>query len=406
MLADLNKAIEDEDFFKEVSFEALGIERGLAVFNVKERCFKVNILHPFFANYCEHSRSHEAFQLLAITEVLTEAYLLEEEIPPEQVRIILNRRDRFLRELVLGTQLAAPLVAQLLNDNRSDSKGLEKAVYEGMKSLGFEVTKLGKRGKPDGIALARMGIRDTSTGKDVSYRVIYDAKSSESERISAKDAKLGTVVQHRKDLNADYALVVAPGFEGDGDINSNATKQAEEFAITLITIEDFIRLVWAASTRPLGFRRLRDELFNKCYGMQDAKSWVGSVLKEKAEKTPIPDILDVVWEMQQDLPEPPTFEAVRERLAAKKKEFRLVRSKEIKEWMESLRRIERNLITIEKNRVYIDNPPDKILENVLGQASRVPKDIIKGSMYASLFKEENNKKVKKKSRKTRRKGEE
>ena len=129
--------------------------------------------------------------------------------------------------------------------------------------------------------------------------------------------------------------------------------------------------------------------------MQDTRNWVDSVLKEKAEKTPIPDILDVIWEMQQDLPEPPTFEAVRERLAAKKKEFCSVRSKEIKEWMESLRRIERNLITIEENRVYIDNPPDKILENVLGQASRAPKDIIKGSMYASLFKEENNKKLKK-----------
>lgn len=153
LIASLEKALDTEEFFSAVRFETLGLERGLAEFEVKERCLLINTLHPFFANYSEHYKSAEPFQLLAITEVLTEAYLLDEGLSSQQVRRVLDRRDRFLRELVYSTQLSAPLVAQLLDDKKADPKGLERAVYEGFRSLGFEVSRLGGRASPTGSHL-------------------------------------------------------------------------------------------------------------------------------------------------------------------------------------------------------------------------------------------------------------
>ena len=185
LLAQLEAAIEADNFFEEVKFEALGMERGVAIFDVANRSFKINILHPFFSNFAEHFHSPEPYQFFAIAEVLTEAYLIEEGLSPDQTNTVLARRDRFLRELVLGSRLAAPIVAQLLEDARHDFKGFEDAVYEGMKSLGFDVSKMGGSGKPDGIALAHVGVR-TEGDRSLSFKVAYDAKST-GEKVSAKD---------------------------------------------------------------------------------------------------------------------------------------------------------------------------------------------------------------------------
>lgn len=385
LLDSLEKSLESDEFFKEVRFEPIGVEQGIAVFDTEERCFKVNILHPFFANYADHSRAHEAFQLLAVAEVLTEAYLLEEDLSEDQVRNILVRRDRFLRALVFSTQLAAPLVAQLLRDNRADPKGLEKAVGEGLRSLGFEVSPKGKSGEPDGLALARMGVRDESDGKDETYTVSYEAKSTTRDRVSAKDINAATVQQHMAENKADFALVVAPAFEGDGAPDMNVSKQAKKAGITLITLEDFSRLILAASTRPLGFQRLRDEFFRKCRGPQDAKKLVDKLLDEKASETPLPEILEAIWEMQRDSPDPPKFAAVRERLALRQREFKTIRAKEVQNWMDSVGRFCGDLIWISGDQVSLNAPPDRILEVIRVNTGHLPDTIRRGSIYASLL---------------------
>ncbi|MBU2102352.1 MAG: ATP-binding protein [Candidatus Omnitrophica bacterium] len=384
-LIDLDEATQSDNFFKDVRFEALGLDQGMAIFDASERCFKVNIVHPFFANYCEHTRSHEAFQLLAVSEVLTEAYLLEEGLSTDQVHNIMYRRDRFLRELVFSTQLSAPLVANLLNENRSNPKGLEKAVHEGMKSLGFEITPLAKSGETDGIALARLGVRDEKSGQNENYTVTYDAKSTSGDKVSAKDVGAATIAQHRDDNKADFALVVAPRFDGDGEPESNAVKQAIVNKITLITLPDFITLILVASARPIGFSRLRDEFFEICRGPKDAHEWIEKILHGPLPETHLEDILETIWEMTFDCPDPIKFAAVRERLAAKNNKFKNIKEKEIKEIMESVRRFARDLITIIEDRVFLESTPEIILRHVVAEASRLPAIILKGSMYESFM---------------------
>lgn len=386
LIKDLDQGLAADDFFKAVRFEPLGVEEGLAIFDAHERCFKINMLHPFFANYADHSRSHEAFQLLAITEVLTETYLLETDLPPDQVRHIMTQRDRFLRALVFSTQLSAPLVAQLLEDNRANPKGLEKAVGEGMRSLSFEVSPMGQKGKPEGLALARMGVRDASSGASQDYTVSYEAKSTikANGRVSAKDVDAAAVEKHMTDNKAQYALVVAPAFEGEDDDNSNVVQHARSHNLTLVRLPDFIRLVLVAATRPLGFHRLRDEFFSKCRGPLDAKNWIDKLIAEKTQETPLPDILTAIYEMQEDSPDPPKFSSVRERLASKNAKYKSLRAQEIQDWMTSVARFSGDLVYISGDQVSLNTQPDRILGEIRGNTSRLPEAIRKGSMYNAI----------------------
>ena len=116
----------DEGLIRDVRIDSLGVDKPLAIFDAVSNVVLVNALHPFFLNYSEQFTSTEAFELLAMSEVLTEAYLLEQGIDASDVREVLERRDRFLRELVYSKRLAAPLVAQLLADTSTQPVGLDK----------------------------------------------------------------------------------------------------------------------------------------------------------------------------------------------------------------------------------------------------------------------------------------
>jgi hypothetical protein len=384
LLSELEKQVNSDSFFQDVRFEPIGLEHGIAIFDASDRCFKVNILHPFYSNYAEHYQSSEPYELIAVSEVLTEAYLLEEGLTVVQTSNILERRDRFLRELVFSTQLAAPLVAQLLNNAKAHSSGFEGAVFEGMRSLGFEVTKLGGKGKPDGIALARMGIREGEKGSAV-YKVAYDAKSTGGDRVSAKDLNIAGIVKHRTEHGADFSLIVAPGYDGDGNEESDAVKHAKGHGVTLMTLDDFVTLVLVAASKPLGFRRLRDELFASCRGPIEAAVWIQALTKEKTEDVPLNEILDVIWEMMTDSPDPPKFASVRERLAHKDARFKHLSEQRIREWIESIRRLERDLITIMDDKVYLENPPASIMKRLSSQTRRLKRIDLKESIYKSLI---------------------
>jgi Histidine kinase-, DNA gyrase B-, and HSP90-like ATPase len=361
---DLNSEI---GLIREVRFETLGMERGLAVFDVKERCVRVNLLHPFYANYSEHYANPEPFELLAVAEVLTEAYLLEEGVPHEVVRSVMRRRDRFLRELVYSRQLSAPLVAEFLRDSASHPVGLEKAVAAGLTSLGFEVSPIGGKGEPDGVALARLGVRDDGTGARADYKITYDAKSTLHSRVQAHTVGSGGIARHREKYQATFSLVVAPGFAGEKVSDAAIVTEARAQGITLMTIPDFVKLVLAAATRQLGFSRLRT-LFETCRAPEEAAAWVDGIIAEKYPEGPLADILEAIWELQAESPDPVKFAAVRMQHASLKG----YRETELRDWMMGVRRLAGGFVTIDGDVVSLEAPPQKILSELRRASSKLP----------------------------------
>ncbi|HEY4451807.1 MAG TPA: ATP-binding protein [Solirubrobacteraceae bacterium] len=236
-------ALETHDaLIQRVVIEALGHEKPLVRYDIAKRAVVVNSNHPFVSNYLGVHGAAEPLRMVGVTELLTQVYMLDEDIEPGLVMKILNRRDEFLRALAHIHPRSAPVIARALRDAKTHKDELEDAVADGMQILGYEVTRIGGNNEPDGIARARLGARQIDGGS-TDYSVTYDSKSSKHDAIQAATAKTDALRKHREKYDADYSLLVAPGYEGDGADASSIETYCTNNSVTPITVEDLARLV-------------------------------------------------------------------------------------------------------------------------------------------------------------------
>lgn len=370
----------ESGLIRDINLANIGVDHGLAIYHPAEATIYVNALHPFYANYAEHFSNSEPFELLAVTEVLTEGYLFDEGLDSEAVERVLHRRDRFLRELVYSQRLAAPLVAEMLKDTVSSKRELEIAVGKALSTLGFEVSPIGGNGKPDGIAQAVVGVRDANLGRG-DFSIAYDAKSTGNETVKAKDLNISGVVRHRGNYGATFSLIVAPGFEGADDDQSAANVDARSHKITLMTVKDLISLVLVSSTHQLAFPQLR-KLFEDCRTPRESYDWIDKIKTAPPAEWPVPEILDAVWALQQDkqLREPVQFAAVR----MQTKQMRRFEARELKEWMESVKRFAPQYVSVDGDRVYLEVSPERIIREIRGHMQKLPVEYRSASMVKQI----------------------
>ena len=239
---------------------------------------KINMLHPYIANYHEaYKKNTLPIEYIAITEVLTEAHLYELGIDESKINAIIRRRDETLRKLSLSDRVGAPLVAQMLNDAIVDPTGLEDAVYNAFLALGFEATKIGGNGKPDGIADAILGFSESERNNN--YSLTYDAKSTKKNKIQAATAKLSGIKRHQRDYNANFSVVIAIDYEGADDSESAISKEARQQEVTVMRAKDLVRLILLVAPKQIGLSKLR-ELFENCYSPSEVTEWVNQIQNE------------------------------------------------------------------------------------------------------------------------------
>lgn len=254
------------EVLEQVLVEPAGEETRLISYDPQRRAAILNQAHPFISNFIDRDGTQEALQLLGLTELLTQAYMLDENIDAATVNRIMKRRDAFLRDLVSYHPRSAPVIAKALRDSSNDEKALEDAVADALTVMGYSVQRIGGKGTPDGIATVRLGRR--GGGGSESYALTYDAKSSGSEarralepekqkqptrapRIQAGTARTSVLRVHREraaeqfklDVPPKFTLLVAPGFQGDGDEKALIGDICRNDGITPITVEDLARLV-------------------------------------------------------------------------------------------------------------------------------------------------------------------
>ena len=365
LLSELRQELgEEEAFIQKVDWAVMTADDRMALLDLEQRALTINLLHPFVANYVEGSRNPLALEFIATTEVLTEAHLYELGIEERKVNSIVNRRDRTLRELSLSDQEAAPVVAQVLKDAVADPTGLEDAVHRALRSLGFEVTRLGGRGKPDGVASAMLGFREA--GKSAAYRVSYDAKSTSRRRIQAKTANLSVVNKHRKKYHAEHALVVAVDFEGSDDERSSIAETCRDEKVTAIRVRDLVRLLLLSAPKQIGLEQLRD-LFRTCYSPKAVGDWIDGVQEADVRREPVKEILEAIYDLQRDDTEPPEIASVRVRLNSGLPKERQLSKDEIRKTVESLRTFLPGFISVEGEKVGIQGTPEKILDVISTQ---------------------------------------
>ena len=317
---DLEKraADEAERFVTGVNIDFEGSSRdGMARFDTQSGILRLNGWHPFIATFHDEFRNKrlgQPLELLAMAEVLTEAHLHVFGVGPSKINDFLFARDQLLRNLTneSGRQSALS-VANALSEARNSPDQLEKAVCDAFRSLGFDVTPLGNRGEPDGVAAAYLSADEQ--GKPRHYKVSLEAKSKETSgtTVSAKSVGIATVAQHRDKRECEHAIVIGPAFPtSSGDtsalgwqIRADREKSRASGAaktITLITVDDLAGLVRLRPVKQVGLQKLR-ELFQECSLPDESAAWVESIRQTAVERPPYRKIVETIEALQEDYKE-------------------------------------------------------------------------------------------------------
>ncbi len=382
-LAKLQNALESESgLIEDVDFEDLAYEDGIAIFDAFSGRVKVNRSHPFYANYEESFQDPEPFKLLGVAEILTEAFLIEEGVDSFTVRTVLERRDRFLRELIYSRRLNAKLAAQLLRDAGDHEQGLEKAAHTAFQSLGFDVQPLGGKGKPDGIAHARLGIR-TGTGASANYKAVYDAKSTTGKRVQTTNINMGEAARHKKDYSADFAVIIAKDFADTKGEEAAVIKEARQQRVTLVRTSDLAALIEAAAVKRLGYDQVR-KLFEECITADEVHNWVQAFISEPPERGPIPNIIQAVYELQNEHPEAVNTTAVYMHLKHQDKLSGLTGSKDVERWIQVVSRLVPEYVSIRDDLIELNTRPDLVLRHCGQQLRELAETPHREAMLKSL----------------------
>ena len=345
----------EKGVIQQVEWSALNPEDPIAKLDLFTRTATINMLHPFFANFLDEVKSPLPFQLIALTEILTEGFLIELGIKQDEVRQIMLQRDATLRELTFSDKPNAPFVASLLQASLGDSSGLEKSVTQAFNNLGSETTRIGGNGKPDGKAVAYIA----PLGSADNYSVTFDTKSTAKAKIKATTAHISGVDRHRDDYNSNFACVVAIDYEEADDENSAVNKEAKKHKINLIRAKDLMMLVLLSSPKQIAPKQLR-EFFENCHTVIETSDWIKSIKERQVDIGPIKELLEAVFELNKSDTEPAHLSAIR----YSKPELKNHSIDKLKSLVESLERIVPGYISLTNDVVSLQAPPAKIINTI------------------------------------------
>ena len=227
-----------------VKYERMG-DNEFVKFRIRDNTIVINKEHPFVIEHTRTRAEKELMRTIAIVYLLSDVYGLETGIEPDKLEGVREYRNRLMQFRALARRQSGTHIAQILlsvQHRSEDSKQLEAIVGDALGYLGFQVRKLGRAGEPEGVARAYAIFRSWEpTAEDPEqsiYSITYDAKSTRHERAKTGNLSLDAVEEHRTRYGADYALVVAPGFQGGA-----ADSRTKNGKITLMTARDLGRLL-------------------------------------------------------------------------------------------------------------------------------------------------------------------
>jgi hypothetical protein len=377
-LDELEKEVMDKKgIIKEIVWEAISPEGPIGRLNLKTGKVQINLIHPFFANFAENINSSVPFQLIAITEILTEAHLIENGMNQEKVEEIMWFRDQLLRELTFNEKKSAAFVYQMIQASLADPGALEDAVFHAFQTLGFKTTKLGGAGKPDGHGVAPLGFVD---GKKKDYSLVYDAKSTKKKKIAAGHARISAIKRHRTDYNSDYAIVVAVDFVGGEDPKSAVSKEAKADNVCLIRARDLMTLVMIATPKQLGYSDFKD-LFENNHTVKETSEWIEKAKNRPNRMGPVKELLETTAQLMQEDTEPPEIGSIR----IKNEVLRKSSKEDLRNLVISLTRLVPGYISLNGDIISLNVSPEVIMKALSKTAdSGLPSDLAEA--YSKVFK--------------------
>jgi hypothetical protein len=287
---------------------------GIAVYDAVTGRLRVNGLHPFVGAFFDEFTSKSTglpLEIFAMAEVLLEAHLYQAGLKQDQIDAVMTVRDQLLRNVAHESgRRTALTVANALRNARNNEDQLEIEVVEAFRSLGFDATRVGGKGKPDGVAKAHLSA--DGNGKARRYATTLEAKSKKKEgtKLKTKTFGVSAIARQRDDSHCEHAIVVAPAFDHtagkDGALAKEIKADRESSAakgrprtITAIHVDDLARLVQLRPLKRLDLARIR-ELLKSCSMPEECKAWIDGVEKESIVTPPYEQIINSIHALQQE----------------------------------------------------------------------------------------------------------
>lgn len=261
---------DDNDLVESVLLETSSADKPFVMYDPARRAAVLNQSHPFVANYIGTKATAEPLKLLGLTDIMVQAYLLDENVAPDAVARVVKRRDGFLRALTNRYPRSAHVIAQALRDATNNENALEDAVGDALELLGFEVQRFGGASHGvDGIATARLGWR-ADGDSSISYALTYDAKSTANAEKKLTEGEDGTPIvleapgkiradtartsvlkvhrqraleEHNLKVEPEFTLLVAPDYQGANDALGLINAVCANDGITAVRVSDLAKLV-------------------------------------------------------------------------------------------------------------------------------------------------------------------
>ena len=299
----LQAPIEDVPSFdpSAVSVERkhLGENERISKVALKEGEFHVNTDHPYYIVSAKRAGQSKAareflrtFDLFAISERLLEGHLLDIGIPEKAVADIVEWREGLFRQLASSYDKTPEIVAEMHRTSYVGSREFEKALHDIFEEMGFAAEHDGQSGQKDILVVATVGPE--------SYRFIVEAKGSKNE-VDNEAANVGAAANHRDQVGADHAVVVARKFTGFGpDRDSNTAALYKEChstkGVSIMEIEALEEVYQAITRFSYPLPLLRD-IFTTLETPAQKLVRIGG-LTEPAEGFDYLDLLNKIWQRQ------------------------------------------------------------------------------------------------------------
>jgi hypothetical protein len=287
---------------------------GLAVYDAVTGRLRVNGLHPFVGSFFDEftgKTSGLPLEIFAMAEVLLESHLYQAGLKQNEIDEVMEARDEVLRNVAQESgRRTALTIANALRNARNDEDQLEIEVVESFRSLGFDATRVGGKGKPDGVATAHLS--PDGKGQPRRYAVTLEAKSKKKDgaKLKTKTFGVSTIARQRDEAQCDHAIVVAPAFDHSAGKEGALAKEikadrdstaahGKPRTITAIHVDDLARLVQLRPLKHLALDQIR-EMLRTCSLPEECKQWIDKVEKESVAKPPYKQIINAIHTLQQE----------------------------------------------------------------------------------------------------------
>lgn len=349
---------------------------GIAVYDALTGFLRVNGLHPFVGAFFDEFTSKTSglpLEMFAIAEVLLESHLFQMGVKQDQIDGIMQVRDQLLRHVAQESgRRTALTTANALRNARNNESELEIEVVESFRSLGFEATRIGGKGTPDGVATASLGVGADNAPRR--YAVTLEAKSKKrvGAKLKTKTFGVSTIVRQRDEAQCNHAIVVAPAFDHTPGKESALAKEIradrESTAaagmprtITAMHIDDLARLVQLRPVKHLGLQKIRG-LFLECSLPEQCKDWVDRIEKEKVATPPYKKIIDAIYGLQKEFSRAAVnYGALRVALIREDPPYKVDTDEELAELCKAMAAMAGNEISATGSGVELNQSPENVL---------------------------------------------